>query len=65
MITPCKDCTERQAACHASCDRYKGWKQALNEKNAKIREAKAGERLGLDFHSEQYEKWRRKSIKGR
>jgi hypothetical protein len=23
---PCKGCTDRQLACHASCDKYKHWK---------------------------------------
>lgn len=30
---PCKDCPDRVPGCHGSCDRYKEWKQRLDELN--------------------------------
>ena len=35
---PCKDCTDRNTACHGSCDRYKEWKLRLDELNKARRE---------------------------
>lgn len=34
MIAPCKDCTERHAACHSECGKYQQYtenRKALNE----------------------------------
>ena len=30
---PCKKCTERYEACHASCERYIEWRKILNANN--------------------------------
>lgn len=32
-LPPCKDCPDRIPGCHGSCDRYKEWKQRLDELN--------------------------------
>ena len=37
-MSPCKDCPDRYTTCHGSCDRYKGWKQRLDELNKARRE---------------------------
>lgn len=36
MITPCLDCTEREAGCHAQCKRYKEWKEETDAEKAEI-----------------------------
>lgn len=35
---PCKDCPDRIPGCHGSCDRYKKWKERLEEVNKARRE---------------------------
>jgi hypothetical protein len=30
-MPPCKDCPERHTACHDTCERYKEWKQRIDE----------------------------------
>ena len=37
-LPPCKGCQDRHTACHGSCDRYKEWKQRLDELNKARRE---------------------------
>lgn len=37
-ISPCKDCKDRHHACHGSCDRYKEWKQRLEQLKYERRE---------------------------
>jgi hypothetical protein len=37
-LPPCKDCPDRIPGCHGSCDRYKEWKQRLDELNKARRE---------------------------
>lgn len=27
---PCKNCEERHEACHSSCEKYRAWKESLN-----------------------------------
>ena len=39
-LPPCKECVDRHTACHDSCERYKEWKQRLDELN-KARKAYA------------------------
>lgn len=34
IVVPCKDCGDRHAACHCTCERYKKWK----EESDKIKE---------------------------
>lgn len=34
---PCLDCAERHAHCHSSCERYKAYKELLEENRAKVR----------------------------
>ena len=31
-VSPCKDCTERTAECHATCERFLLWDQAHRQK---------------------------------
>lgn len=35
---PCKDCTRRYSGCHSNCEDYKKFRQALDERNALIRQ---------------------------
>ena len=37
-ISPCKDCKERHEACWGGCEKYKEWKQRLDELNRVRRE---------------------------
>lgn len=37
---PCRDCENRSAGCHATCEHYITWKQEYNELQAKIRAEK-------------------------
>ena len=30
---PCYECPDRHTGCHGSCERYKKWRQELDEKN--------------------------------
>ena len=48
-MPPCKGCTERFTACHDKCERYKEWKQRLDELNKARRE----------YDRTQYNKYRR------
>ena len=41
-VSPCMDCTERYPACAGHCDRYKDWKQRLDETKKKLRNAERG-----------------------
>ena len=34
MTPPCKNCTDRHAACHADCERYKAYRASLEERHA-------------------------------
>lgn len=34
--SPCKDCSERSYNCHSSCERYRQYKDKLEETRAKI-----------------------------
>lgn len=38
---PCKGCDERQIGCHSTCERYKAFRAALNEQNAKRAEIRS------------------------
>lgn len=35
---PCKGCPDRRTPCHDTCERYKEWKQRLEELNKARRE---------------------------
>lgn len=37
IITVCKDCPDRDTACHDRCDKYKEQKQKLEEQKMTIR----------------------------
>lgn len=37
--TPCRNCAERHAGCHASCERYQSWHKEHIEQQRKIRSA--------------------------
>ena len=36
-IAPCKDCAERNTACHDRCEKYKTWKANLEKINEEKR----------------------------
>lgn len=37
---PCKDCTDRHAGCHGTCEKYLSWNKIHDEEKAVIRKAK-------------------------
>lgn len=56
VLTPCKNCTERQIGCHSVCPRYAEYKEAHEAAKQELREIKA-----LDEALDSYE--RRKSAR--
>lgn len=44
MLSPCKDCSDRHSLCHASCERYLGFRKELDETSRKRRE-----RIEIDY----------------
>lgn len=34
---PCSECPDRDAECHARCERYREWRKELDRKNAERR----------------------------
>lgn len=38
---PCKDCTDRVLHCHSTCERYKQYKEAIEQNKAELNERKA------------------------
>lgn len=38
---PCRACSERYTACHATCEKYLAWRAELDDTNSKIFQAKA------------------------
>lgn len=38
---PCKDCTDRVLHCHSNCERYKQYKDAIEQNKAELNERKA------------------------
>ena len=37
VLSPCKDCKERQAHCHSSCDKYRTYKEQLEVNRIQIK----------------------------
>lgn len=37
----CKNCNDRKVGCHATCEKYKKFKEKTSEMNKKIRDEKA------------------------
>ena len=37
-ISPCKDCVDRHTACHDKCEKYKAWRERLDEVNQRRKE---------------------------
>ena len=37
--SPCYGCTDRYSCCHDTCPDYKEWREALDQKNARRRQA--------------------------
>lgn len=40
-ISPCKGCADRHEACWGKCEKYKAWKEKLNEINRRRKEYEA------------------------
>lgn len=38
---PCKDCADRHEVCWGKCEKYKAWKQRLDEVNKRRKEYEA------------------------
>ena len=51
IICPCQDCEERSIRCHVNCERYKQYRQQMNERKAE-----------RDRYKERSESGRRKYI---
>ena len=43
ILNPCKDCSRRHFKCHSECEDYKEFRQALDERNALIRQERLRE----------------------
>lgn len=48
-MTPCKDCSKRNASCHCTCEEYIEWKADNEEHNAKVRKEKEKSDTWLDY----------------
>lgn len=48
ILSPCKDCSERVLHCHSSCERYRQYKDTLEDYKAK----RAAEKAERAFCSE-------------
>lgn len=54
MISPCKDCLDREAECHSNCSKYDEWKEYMSG----IQEIKNKENaLRADFRARSYERY--------
>lgn len=63
MSAPCKDCVDRQVACHSTCVKYQEWKKECDDNKKRVEQIKAPI-LDLDNHTRKVramarEKWRR------
>ena len=47
MTAPCKNCTDRQMGCHGKCERYKAYREVMDE--AARKRYAAGEAEGLEI----------------
>lgn len=47
MTAPCKNCTDRQMGCHGQCERYKAYREVMDEAGRK--RYAAGEAEGLEI----------------
>ena len=43
ISNPCVKCTDREVGCHSVCERYKSWRDFIDERNETIRREKAKE----------------------
>ena len=39
-VVPCKDCKNRSQGCHCNCDKYKKYKEEMNDINENIEKKK-------------------------
>lgn len=46
---PCLNCKDRERLCHASCERYKAYKEALVKRNCEIKRQRAKESMITEF----------------
>lgn len=52
---PCKECTERELACHGKCERYQAWRRRLDALNKKIRLDKQATKYPVIIYPEDQE----------
>ena len=45
IVAPCKDCTDRYLMCHSSCERYKNWKDEVDDIKEKAIKHRATEKM--------------------
>ena len=46
---PCHNCTDRQAGCHARCERYQSWQAEHIEQKRKEKDDKAKRDIAIGF----------------
>lgn len=62
---PCHGCKKRHVGCHANCEEYRDWKEALDKDNEELRHKKYVENYDAHakLHDERYNKkqniWKR------
>ena len=49
-VPPCKGCTDREVACHSTCERYKNWKIESDKLREKTRKQKLLTRAPEYYH---------------
>lgn len=54
MITPCKNCTDRNPECHSNCERYDEWKAYMDGVN-EIKNKECS--LRASFRERSYDKY--------
>lgn len=58
--SPCLDCKDREAGCHAKCERYADWKVAYNTKMESVKVARDMDRR--DYRQELMSKAKKNKI---
>ena len=48
-IVPCKGCKERRVGCHAGCEKYKSFKEQVEEEKERFNEYAKKEQLIEDY----------------
>ena len=65
MRSPCKDCPDRWAECHAVCERWAEWEKAKTEEYKRRREAGETNYFVRHLECERNRKMKRGKLKAR